>query len=41
VQPDETFDTCLNIVTLEHVREPARALGEIARKSKLSTDRGR
>jgi len=28
---DETFDACLNIVTLEHVREPARVLGEIAR----------
>ena len=26
-----SFDACLNIVTLEHVREPARVLGEIAR----------
>src|SRR5262249_54071798 len=26
-----SFDACLNIVTLEHVREPARALREIAR----------
>jgi len=25
------FDACLNVVTLEHVREPARVLGEIAR----------
>ena len=28
---DESFDACLNIVTLEHVREPARALAEMAR----------
>jgi len=28
---DACFDACLNIVTLEHVREPARVLGEIAR----------
>jgi SAM-dependent methyltransferase len=26
-----TFDACLNIVTLEHLREPARALGEMGR----------
>jgi SAM-dependent methyltransferase len=26
-----SFDACINIVTLEHVREPARALAEIAR----------
>ncbi len=25
------FEACVNIVTLEHVREPARVLGEIAR----------
>jgi SAM-dependent methyltransferase len=28
---DEAFDAALNIVTLEHVREPARVLQEIAR----------
>jgi len=28
---DATFDACINIVTLEHVREPACALREIAR----------
>lgn len=28
---DNTFDGCLNIVTLEHVREPKRVLAEIAR----------
>jgi SAM-dependent methyltransferase len=28
---DECFDACLNVVTLEHVRDPARALKEIAR----------
>jgi len=28
---DESFDACLNVVTLEHVRDPARALKEIAR----------
>jgi SAM-dependent methyltransferase len=30
----ETFDGCLNIVTLEHVREPGRVLREIARTLK-------
>ena len=29
--PDGTFNACLNVVTLEHVREPARVLGEIFR----------
>jgi len=29
--PDECFDACLNIVTLEHMREPASALRELAR----------
>jgi SAM-dependent methyltransferase len=29
--PDACFDAALNIVTLEHLREPARALAEIAR----------
>ncbi len=29
--PDGCFHACLNIVTLEHVRDPARVLGEIAR----------
>jgi len=29
--PDGAFDACLNIVTLEHVREPVRVLREIAR----------
>ena len=29
--PDVTFDACLNVVTLEHVREPARVLRELAR----------
>ncbi|MBI5086742.1 MAG: class I SAM-dependent methyltransferase [Acidobacteria bacterium] len=29
--PDGVFDAALNIVTLEHLRQPARALGEIAR----------
>ena len=28
---DATFDACLNIVTLEHVTDPARVLCEIAR----------
>ncbi len=28
---DGTFEAAINIVTLEHLREPARALGEIAR----------
>ena len=28
---DRTFDACLNVVTLEHVREPARAVAEMAR----------
>jgi SAM-dependent methyltransferase len=31
---DECFDACLNIVTLEHVREPASVLREIARTLK-------
>lgn len=31
---DESFDACISIVTLEHVKEPARALGEIARSLK-------
>jgi SAM-dependent methyltransferase len=26
-----TFDACLNVVTLEHVREPARVIAELAR----------
>jgi len=29
--PDLTFDACLNVVTLEHVREPARVVAEVAR----------
>lgn len=29
--PDGCFDACLNIVTLEHLRDPARALREMAR----------
>lgn len=29
--PDGCFDACINIVTLEHVREPACALREMAR----------
>jgi SAM-dependent methyltransferase len=29
--PDSSFDAALNVVTLEHVREPGRALAEIAR----------
>jgi SAM-dependent methyltransferase len=29
--PDASFDACVNIVTLEHVREPAAALAEMAR----------
>jgi SAM-dependent methyltransferase len=29
--PCETFDACLNVVTLEHVREPAAALAEMGR----------
>ncbi|MDP8979088.1 MAG: class I SAM-dependent methyltransferase [Acidobacteriota bacterium] len=29
--PDSSFNAALNIVTLEHVREPARALSEMAR----------
>jgi SAM-dependent methyltransferase len=28
---DATFDACLSVVTLEHVREPARAVKELAR----------
>jgi len=28
---DRSFDACISIVTLEHVKEPARALEEIAR----------
>jgi SAM-dependent methyltransferase len=28
---DGTFEACLNVVTLEHVKEPARVVGEIAR----------
>jgi SAM-dependent methyltransferase len=28
---DRTFDACLNVVTLEHVREPARVVAELAR----------
>lgn len=28
---DATFEACLNVVTLEHVKEPARVLREIAR----------
>ena len=28
---DATFDACLNVVTLEHVREPARVVAEMAR----------
>jgi SAM-dependent methyltransferase len=31
---DESFDACISIVTLEHVKVPARALGEIARSLK-------
>jgi SAM-dependent methyltransferase len=31
---DESFDACISIVTLEHVKEPATALGEIARSLK-------
>lgn len=31
---DQSFDACINIVTLEHVREPARALREMARVMK-------
>lgn len=31
---DNTFDACLNIVTLEHVRDPARVLEELARTLK-------
>jgi SAM-dependent methyltransferase len=29
--PSGTFDACLNIVTLEHVRNPARVIRELAR----------
>ncbi len=29
--PENCFEACLNVVTLEHLREPARALAEIAR----------
>jgi len=29
--PDGTFEACLNVVTLEHVREPARVVAELAR----------
>jgi len=28
---DASFDACLNVVTIEHVREPARVIAEIAR----------
>ncbi len=28
---EATFDACLNVVTLEHVREPARVVAELAR----------
>jgi SAM-dependent methyltransferase len=28
---DLTFDACLNVVTLEHVRDPARVVAELAR----------
>jgi SAM-dependent methyltransferase len=31
---DQSFDACISIVTLEHVKEPASALGEIARSLK-------
>ena len=31
---DESFDACISIVTLEHVKAPARALREIARSLK-------
>jgi SAM-dependent methyltransferase len=31
---DGSFDACISIVTLEHVKEPARALEEIARSLK-------
>jgi SAM-dependent methyltransferase len=29
--PEACFDACLSIVTLEHVKDPARVLGELAR----------
>jgi SAM-dependent methyltransferase len=29
--PDRTFDACLNVVTLEHVKDPAQVIREIAR----------
>ncbi|MCP5116769.1 MAG: methyltransferase domain-containing protein [bacterium] len=29
--PDSSFDACLNVVTLEHVAEPAKVLSEISR----------
>jgi len=29
--PSASFDACLNVVTLEHVKEPARAIEEMAR----------
>lgn len=29
--PSSSFDACLNVATLEHVREPACVLGELAR----------
>jgi len=29
--PSASFDACLNVVTLEHVKEPARAIAEMAR----------
>ncbi len=29
--PDGCFDACINVVTLEHLREPKAALGEMAR----------
>jgi SAM-dependent methyltransferase len=32
--PDASFDACINIVTLEHVTDPRRVLGEIARSLK-------
>ncbi len=37
--PDETFDASLNVVTLEHVRDPQRVLNEIHRT--LKSDGGK
>jgi SAM-dependent methyltransferase len=34
--PSGCFDACLNIVTLEHVREPGAVLGELARTMRPS-----